>query len=61
MKENKYEAQIKYLRKNYKRLTVDFKQEDLEEFKRLCILNNTTPTRELKNFVKTYIKENKTL
>ena len=59
LEKNKYNAQIKHLRKNYKRLTIDFKQEELEHFKKLCFLNNTTPTTEIKCFVKNYIEKNK--
>ena len=46
---DKYKAQIKYLRSNYKRITIDFKIDDLERFKKLCKQNNTTPTTQIKN------------
>ena len=56
--ENKYKAQIKHLRSNYKRITIDFKFDELERFKEICKANNTTPTTEIKHFVKTYIESN---
>ncbi len=57
-KENKYKAQIKYLRSNYKRITIDFKIDELDRFKEKCKANNTTPTTQIKHFVKTYIESN---
>lgn len=56
--ENKYKAQIKHLRSNYKRITIDFKIEELERFKEICKANNTTPTTQIKQFVKIYIESN---
>lgn len=56
--ENKYKSQIKYLRNNYKRITIDFKIDELEQFKKLCKSNGTTPTTQIKNFVQSYIKDN---
>lgn len=56
--ENKYKAQIKHLRSNYKRITIDFKIEELEKFKKICKANNTTPTTQIKQFVKKYIESN---
>ena len=56
--ENKYKAQIKHLRSNYKRITIDFKIDELERFKEICKINNTTPTRQIKNFVNLYIEKN---
>lgn len=56
--DNKYKAQIKHLRSNYKRITIDFKIEELERFKEICKANNTTPTTQIKQFVKTYIESN---
>ena len=55
---NKYKAQIKHLRSNYKRITIDFKIDELETFKKLCRNNNTTPTFVIKQFVKYYIENN---
>ena len=59
-KENKdkYKAQVKYLRNNYKRITIDFKINELEQFKNICKLNGTTPTTQIKQFVKSYIEKN---
>lgn len=56
--ENKYKAQVKHLRENYKRITIDFKTEQLQKFKDICKLKNTTPTTEIKKFVDSYIKHN---
>ena len=55
---DKYKAQIKHLRSNYKRITIDFKIDELDIFKKLCKENNTTPTTEIKQFVKKYIETN---
>lgn len=55
---NKYKAQIKHLRNNYKRLTIDFKIQELEKFKEICKNKNTTPTTEIKQFVKSFIENN---
>ena len=56
--ESKYKAQIKHLRKKYKRITIDFRIEDLEKFKEICKNRKTTPTAEIKKFVKSYIDNN---
>lgn len=55
---DKYRSQIKHLRNNYKRITIDFKIEELETFKMICKINNTTPTTEIKKFVRLYILNN---
>lgn len=55
---NKFKAQIKHLRRNYKRITIDFKIDELERFKEICKVNNTTPTTQIKQFVKKYIDSN---
>lgn len=54
----KYTAQMKYLRSNYKRITIDFKPDELDKFKEICRMKNTTPTTQIKNFVRTYIENN---
>lgn len=56
---SKYNSQIKHLRAKYKRLTMDFKPEELEEFKAACASNNTTATHEIKEFMRRYCEENK--
>lgn len=56
--ENKYKSQIKHLRSNYKRITIDFKNEQLQKFKEICKSKNTTPTTEIKKFVKSFIDNN---
>lgn len=53
-----YKYQIKHLRNNYKRLSIDFKTDELEKFKEICKANKTTPTTEIKKFVKLYIERN---
>ena len=58
MENNKYKAQIKHLRNNYKRITIDFKIDELNTFKIICKKNDTTPTTEIKKFVKSYIEKN---
>lgn len=55
LNDSKYKYQIKYLRDKYKRFSIDFKIDELETFKRICDLNNTTPTTEIKSFVRKYI------
>ena len=56
---SKYEQQIKSLRKNYVRFSLDFKPEVLEEYRAACQKNGTTPTTEIKRFVAEYCKANK--
>ena len=53
---NKYKAQIKYRKNNYKQFNIDFRFDIFEEFAHLCKKNNTTPTTEIKKFVENYIK-----
>ena len=55
---NKYKAQVKHLRSNYNRITIDFKIDELKRFKEICKANNTTPTTQIKQFVKKYIESN---
>lgn len=55
---SKYNAQIKHLRNNYKRLTIDFRIPDLQQFKEICKKNNSTPTTEIKKFVNYFISHN---
>lgn len=52
---SKYTAQIKNLRKNYVRFSLDFKPDVLDAFKAACRENGTTPTSEIKRFVNGYI------
>lgn len=58
MEESKYKAQIKNLRKNYVRFSLDLKPEVLEVFREICRKNNTTPTTEIKKFISQYISDN---
>lgn len=54
--EKDYSAQQKHIRKNYVRFPLDLKPDILEEFKRICKENNTTPTTEIKKFINDYCK-----
>lgn len=56
---SKYKTQIQNLRKNYVRFSLDFKPDVLEEFRRICAENGTTPTTQIKRFVDEYCKQNK--
>ena len=49
-----YSAQLKHLRSKYVRFSLDFKPDELEKFKRICKANGTTPTTEIKKFIRTY-------
>ncbi len=56
---SKYSAQIEYAkRKKLVKIGFDSDIETREKFKNLCIANNTTYTKVLKDFVANYIKEN---
>lgn len=56
---SKYSAQIEYAkRKKLVKIGFDSDIETREKFKNLCIANNTTYTKILKDFVTNYIKEN---
>ncbi len=52
--EGKYKTQIKNLRKNYVRFPLDLKPDVLNAFKAKCAANGTTPTTEIKRFIKEY-------
>jgi hypothetical protein len=49
-----YSAQEKHIRKNYARFPLDLRPETLEEFKKVCKENGTTPTTEIKKFIASY-------
>lgn len=51
---SKYSAQIKNLRKNYVRFSLDLKPDVLEQFREVCRNNGTTPTTEIKRFIADY-------
>ena len=51
---SKYASQIKNLRKNYVRFSLDLKPEVLEQFRQVCSGNGTTPTTEIKRFIAAY-------
>lgn len=54
----KYEAQARCLRKNYVRFPLDLKPDVLDEFRRVCEENGTTPTTEIKRFISAYCESN---
>lgn len=58
MEESKYKSQIKNLRKNYVRFSLDLKPDVLEALRKVCKANGTTPTTEIKKFIARYISEN---
>lgn len=58
MENNKYKAQIKHIKNNYKKFHIDFKNETFYKLQEVCKKNGTTPTTEIKKFVDLYIKEN---
>lgn len=49
-----YTAQKKHLRTNYVRFSLDLRPNVLEDFKRVCEKNGTTPTTEIKKFIASY-------
>lgn len=54
----KYESQIKNLRKNYVRFSLDLKPDVLAAFRAACEANGTKPTTEIKKFIASYIEAN---
>lgn len=58
MEKNKYKAQMKYRKNNYKQFNIDFRFDIFNTFVEACKKNNTTPTTEIKKFVEEYIKSN---
>lgn len=54
MNEKDYSAQKKHIRTHYARFPLDLRQEVLEEFKKACADNGTTPTTEIKKFIAAY-------
>jgi len=60
MTESKNKAQIKNLRTNYVRFSLDLKPDTLAEYREACMKNGTTPTTEIKRFIAAYIAENQT-
>ena len=51
MNEKDYSAQKKHIRTHYARFPLDLRPEVLEEFKKACADNGTTPTTEIKKFI----------
>lgn len=58
MSEAKYAAQVKSLRKNYVRFSLDFKPDTLAAFRAACEKNGTTPTAVIKSAVADYLRAN---
>lgn len=56
---SKYAQQIKSLRKNYVRFSLDLKPDVLAEYRNACKKNGTTPTTEIKRFIAEYCKANR--
>lgn len=54
---DKYANQKKYMKKNLVKLGIDVKPEIREDFRKCCMINNTLPSRVLKEFVNKYIEE----
>lgn len=54
---SKYASQIKNLRKNYVRFSLDLKPDALERYRRICEENGTTPTTEIKRFISEYCEQ----
>lgn len=54
---SKYAAQVKSLRKNYVRFSLDLKPEVLEAFRAACEANGTKPTTEIKKFIAAYCEQ----
>ena len=59
-KENKskYDAQIKYIKNNYKRFRIDIKNEEFEKLQDICKKKNTTLTTEIKKFLESFLDNN---
>lgn len=57
MSESKYASQIKNLRKNYVRFSLDLKPDVLDALKAKCAELGTTPTTEIKKFINSFIQD----
>ena len=53
----KYSSQIKNLRSIYVRFPLDLKPDVLNRFKEVCQQRGTTPTTEIKRFIREYCGE----
>lgn len=56
----KHSHQIKHLRSKYVRFPLDLKPGTLNQFRAVCEDAGTTPTTEIKRFIKKYIEESRT-
>lgn len=54
---DKYENQKKYMKENLVKLGIDVKPEIRENFRKACSINNTMPSRVLKEFINDYIEK----
>ncbi len=57
MPEGKYKRQQEYNRRTYVRFPLDLKPDVLNAFKAKCAANGTTPTTEIKRFIKEYCND----
>ncbi len=57
MPESKYKRQQEYNRRTYVRFPLDLKPDVLNAFKAKCAANGTTPTTEIKRFIKEYCND----
>ena len=57
MNDSKYKAQIKHLKEKYARFALNIKPDELALFKSKCAENGTTPTTEIKQFIKNYCEQ----
>ena len=58
MSEGKNASRIKHLRTKYVRFPLDLKPEVLETFKTICAEKGTTPTTEIKRFIREFCNQN---
>lgn len=58
MGNSKYNAQMKHIKKNYKKFHIDFKLDTFNKLQEVCKKNNTTPTSIIKEFINDYINKN---
>ena len=56
MNEKDYSAQKKHIRTHYARFPLDLRPEVLEEFKKACADNGTTPTTEIRSLLRRIAK-----
>ena len=57
MDDSKYKAQIKHLRTKYTSFNFNIKPDELALFKSKCAERGTTPTTEIKQFIRNYCEQ----